>query len=108
MFIALNRFARSRRRRLVTLAAVLALCAVVVAAHGTIGEHHMGDGALACMAVLQVAALTAAGLSAVLGGRLAPLLRLRPAPLAAPLALLTFPPEARARPGPAVLQVFRL
>jgi hypothetical protein len=108
MFIALNRIARKQRRRLMMLAAMLALCGAVVVAHGAMGGDHMDGGTMMCVAVLEVAALTVAAVAsgparALLSAVWVRLPRLMPA-----LPVLAFPPEPRARAAPAVLQVFRL
>ncbi len=108
MFIALNRIARRQRHRLMTLAAVLALSGVVVVAHSAMGGDHMDGDTMMCVAVLEIAALTVAGVAAgpalaLLSAVWVRLPRLMPA-----LPVLALAPEPRARAGPAVLQVFRL
>lgn len=107
MFLAINSVVRRQRRRLVTLALVLSLASVVVIAHSAMGDDHIDDGAVMCVAVLQVAALAAA---AVAAGLPTAALSVRSAvlPLVPRLAILAFPPQPRARAGPAALQVFRL
>jgi hypothetical protein len=107
MFIALNRFARKQQRRLMMLATVLAVCGAVVAAHSVMAGDHMGDGAVMCVAVLQVAAVAAASVArlprTLLSAGSVRLPHLQPA-----LPVLAFPPEPRARAAPTALQVFRL
>lgn len=108
MFLTINSMIRRQRRRLMTLAIVLSLASVVVVAHSVMAGDHMDDGAVMCVAVLQVAALAAA---AVAAGVPAAVLRVHWSTLAVlgpSLTLLAFPPQPRARAGPAALQVFRL
>jgi hypothetical protein len=108
MFIALDRFARRQRRRLMLVAAVLALSGVVVVAHSVIGADHMGDDTVMCVAVLEIGALAVAAIVAAPRRQV-----VRPAWASLPRALPTSsvpasPPEPRARAAPVALQVFRL
>lgn len=108
MFASINTLVRRQRRRLALVTAVVALAGVVVLAHSAMGADHMDDGAVMCVAVLQIAAFAA--VAAVALGR-GPLLRVSWPRLrfAVPaLALVVTPPQPRARAGPSSLQVFRL
>jgi hypothetical protein len=109
MLIALNRSLRLQRRRLMSLAAVLAVSGAIVTAHSAMGGDHMGGGAAACVAVLEIGALAVAAVASA--PACAPLTELwarLPRPLAAVRPELAWPPEPRARAAPTVLQVFRL
>lgn len=83
---------------------MLILGSSVVIAHSAIGEGHLGDGMMMCMAIMSVASavllLRAAGRTRLL----APLLTLVPAVPHVSLPVPELLPRARA--GPAVLQVF--
>ena len=109
MLISIRSAARRRRARLAATAAVLVLAGGVAAAHGAMGEHHMGEAAAMCLAIAEVAAFGAGALLAVTA-----LSALRRAPLTSAMAVLEpltveptrlLTPPARA--GPAVLQVVR-
>ncbi len=106
MVIALNTSLRRQRRRLVLIAAVAVLATGVAAAHGALGDHHMGDGMTMCLAVADSALLTVGVALAVrlhTGSWIRPWSPFVAAPVWRPLAR----PQPRARAGPAVLQVVR-
>ena len=105
VFVALNSRLRRHGRRLALVGAVLALGTAVAGAHGGMGDDHMGEAVAICMAV--TVAATTLGALPRLGRWLAALPRRVvhlgvPAPAWHPVTA-----EARARPGPVVLQVFR-
>lgn len=104
---------RAPRRRLAATLVVLMLAGSVIAAHGALamghmGMDHMGKAAMVCLAIADAAALGIGALLAVA----APSRRGLTFTLFGPLVAVTSPraatPGARARAGPAVLQVFRL
>lgn len=108
MLIALNCSIRLQRRRLMSLAAILAISGAIVTAHSAIGGDHMGDGTAMCVAVLEAGALAVAAVaSAPSSAPLAELWTRLPRVLD-PSLVLGRPPEPRARATPTVLQVFRL
>jgi hypothetical protein len=106
MLVSVNRFLAAERRRLAITLSVLAVATVVVAGHSAISGDHMGMGTAACLAIVDSAAIAAGLALAVRVGSHTPVRggRVR---LDAPAALVRRAPEPRARPGPAVLQVFR-
>ena len=108
VFALINTVMRRQRRRLVALAAVLALAGMVTVAHSAMAADHMGDGMVMCVAVLAVAAV--AVIAAVAGAPRSWLpMRWIPRPSGPPrLRLLALVPQPRARAGPPALQVFRL
>lgn len=107
MFCALNRTLRGQRRRLVTLAAILALLGVVVSVHSVMGHDHMAGAIVTCLAVAETA-IVAVGVALALGVWMRSPLRLVPAPSTPELSFVPAPAGIRARAGPPVLQVFRL
>jgi hypothetical protein len=107
VFVRINSVVRRQRRRLGVLAAVLSLASVVVVAHSAMGSDHMDSGTVMCVAVLQIAAFAAAAVAAGVPAAVLPVRWPASRLLAPALTLLAFPPQPRARAGPAVLQVFR-
>lgn len=107
MFLSINSLVRRQRRRLLAFAVVLSLAGVVVLAHSAMGDH-MDDGAVMCVAVLQIAAFAAAAVAAGVPKATVPVRWSAAQVIGPPPALLAFPPQPRARAGPAALQVFRL
>jgi hypothetical protein len=102
------RLLRSRRRRLVAVAVVVAIGAGVVVAHSGVAMNHPGDGADICLAVLD-AGLLATG-AALLNGRANSAPKRHPVFLSrsfAPSVAVVPAVEPRSRAGPAELQVFR-
>ena len=108
VFLTINSVIRRQRRRMVTLALVLSLAGVVVLAHSAMGEDHMDSGTVMCVAVLQVAALAAVAVAARRPQAVLPVRWSAHRVLGPRLLLLAFPPQPRARAGPAALQIFRL
>lgn len=107
MFCALNRTLRGQRRRLVTLAATLALVGVVVSVHSVMSHDHMAGAIVTCLAVAETA-IVAVGAALALSVWMRSPLRLVPVPSVPELAFVPSPAGIRARAGPPVLQVFRL
>jgi hypothetical protein len=107
VFCALNRTLRGQRRRLVTLAAILALVGVVVSVHSVMSHDHMAGAIVTCLAVAETA-IVAVGAALALSVWMRSPLRLVPAPSTPELAFVPSPAGIRARAGPPVLQVFRL
>ena len=107
MFCALNRILRGQRRRLVTLAAILALAGAVVTVHSVMSHDHMAGAIVTCLAVAETA-IVAVGVALTLSTLMRSPLRLVPAPLTPELAFVPSPAGIRARAGPVALQVFRL
>jgi drug/metabolite transporter (DMT)-like permease len=107
VFCALNRTLRRRRRRLVTLAVILGLAGVVVAAHSAMHHDSMGDAMVMCLAVAETA-IVGVGVAVALGARVQALRwEMREAPLCA-VAPMPAPTGIRPRAGPSALQIFRL
>lgn len=108
MFVLINTAMRRQRRRLLAVAAVLALAGSVTVAHSAMGGDHMGDGMAMCVAVLAVAGV--AVIAAVAGAPRSwlPVRWTAPRTGAPALPLLALVPQPRARAGPSSLQVFRL
>lgn len=107
MFCALNRTLRGQRRRLVTLAAILALAGVVVSVHSVMSHDHMAGAIVTCLAVAETA-IVAVGAALALSVWMRSPLRLLPARSMPELAFVPSLAGIRARAGPPVLQVFRL
>lgn len=89
------------------------LAGSVILAHGALamghmGMDHMGKAAMVCLAVADAAALGVAALLAVAAPSRRGLTFALFGPLVAVLPPSGRAPGARARAGPAVLQVFRL
>jgi hypothetical protein len=105
MLIALDTVVRRLRRRLVVVAAALALVGAVVVAHSALADDHMGDAVAACVAVAETAAL---GIAAAAGTARAKAPRMPSINAATPAPPAGRAPLARARAGPPGLQVFRL
>lgn len=104
-FDRLHALARRQRRRLGLLAVMLCLAGTVVVAHGALGEGHMGDGTLMCLAVMSATGASLLALTRANAALLrAPVLRLQP--VLVPASIAPLPPTPRSRAGPAVLQVF--
>ena len=109
MLIALNQFQRRHHRRLAALLLVLALCWLVVAAHGALAERHMSDDIAACLAVVQTAAL-ALSIVIIAVASTGTAISRSPWPRANDRFRVRAPrsrPVPRSRAGPAALQVFR-
>jgi len=109
MLISLRSAIRRHRARLALIGAVLMLAGCVVAAHGAMGDAHMGKAMAMCLAVTETAAFAVgAGLALVRAlacHRRLPLSILPstgPWDVAAPLRV-----TSAARASPALLQVFR-
>jgi hypothetical protein len=98
---------KSLRRRLMVGAAIVLLAGAVVSAHSALNDHHIGDVAAACLAVMQVAAV---GVGAAVASGMGILRRLWPlvVPPAHEPKVTSFLPVPRSRAGPELLQVFRL
>jgi hypothetical protein len=104
--IRLNLLIRAQRRRTALVLAVLGLAGATLAAHGALGQDHMGmsmDPIVVCLAVVATAA------AALVVARAPSRWRWRFEALTpAPLARVTVVPVVpRTRDGPALLQVFR-
>lgn len=107
MFVALNRLLRRQRRRLVILAALLALAGAVTAAHSVMAGHDMGDAAVMCLAVAETA-VVAIGAALALGASPRRAAWLVAAPVIGELAFVASTVGTRSRAGPPLLPVFRL
>jgi hypothetical protein len=104
-FTRLHALARRQRRRVALLAVMLLLGGAVVFAHSAVGEGHMGDGTMMCLAVMTVGAAALIGLTRAAAQQLrARLVAL--APVAPVLGLAPSQVLPRTRAGPAFLQVF--
>ena len=108
MLIRLNDTLHAQRRRILLTLAATAVALALVSAHSAMagGDHmDMGGKIAMCVAVAETALL---GIAAALSLR-PPTVRLRVAPVAGTLGMLTAPAASahRARAGPAALQVFR-
>lgn len=108
VFVLINTVMRRQRRRLLAVAAVLALAGTVTVAHSAMGGDHMGDGMAMCVAVLAVAGV--AVIVAVAGAPRSwlPIRWNAPRADTPRIPLLALVPQPRARAGPSSLQVFRL
>jgi hypothetical protein len=104
-FARLHALARRQRRRAALLVVMLSLAGAVVVAHGALGDGHMGDGTMMCLAMM-----AAGGLALLVLTRdraeLQRALRTRVAPACAPSSVAAPRPAPRRRGGPALLQVF--
>jgi|SRR5215213_10295536 len=110
MFCVLNTVLRRRRRRLVTLTAVLAVAGAVVVAHSAMNHDHMGDlgGAVVmCLAVAETAVVAAGGALRLGALMRRPLFLIAPPQLPEP-AFVASAIGGRARAGPPLLQIFQL
>lgn len=107
MFCALNSMLRRQRRRLVVFAVMLGLAGTVVVAHSAMGQDHMGDALVVCLAVAETA-VVAVGVALALGTWMRRPLWLLPEPAAPELPFAPLRVDIRARGGPPLLQVFRL
>jgi hypothetical protein len=107
VFCALNRTLRGQRRRLVTLAAILALVGAVVSVHSVMSHDHMAGAIVTCLAIAETA-IVAVGAALALSVWMRSPLRLIAAPSTPEPAFVPPPVGIRARAGPPLLQVFRL
>lgn len=104
MFCAVNSMFHRQRRRVVMLAAVLALAGAVVTAHSLMNHDQMSDSVVVCLAVAETA-VVAIGTTLALNARRRRTLPELPLPQ---LSLVLSPVVAQARAGPPLIQVFRL
>ena len=88
------------------LAVVLGLAGATVVAHSAMGEHHMGDALVVCLAVAETA-VVAVGATLALGAGMQRPLWLAAAPGEYRSSFIPALPSVRARAGPPLLQVFR-
>ncbi len=103
--IRLRALIKRRPHRGMFVALLAALCMLLAWEHGGFAEDHMGEAVSICLAVVESAAILVAG-----GATLRRARRPRPPRRLAPRAPLLSAPlpstPARARAGPASLQVF--
>lgn len=109
MLIALNQLRRRHRHRLAAVLCALALCWLLIAAHSTLADRHMGDDMAICLAVAQTAALVLAVAIATVAAATAllPIPRWGLVDVASAVSFAPAAPAPCSRAGPVFLQVFR-